>query len=220
MKISKPICFINNNLSNFSSFSIESVEIIETSFQTSSATLSILYCLAKNPEKQENLRNELLSVLPDKNSPLTVDKMKNMPYLRAVIKEGIRMYPPTVGNVRESTKDLVLSGYHVPAGLNVGMISMLEHFNKLHYPNPNEFIPERWLKNSKENAKGNPFSYLPFGFGARACIGKRLADLEMEILVSNIIRNFKLGWNYPDMKVKSVLVNIPDSEMKFKVNDV
>jgi cytochrome P450 family 12 len=146
--------------------------------------------------------------------------MKNLPYLRAVIKEAIRLYPPTVGTVRELTKDLVLSGYQVPKGYNVGMISMLEHFNEAHFQNPTAFIPERWLKNSDEAYKANPFSYLPFGFGARSCVGKRLAELEMEILVVNIIRRFRLEWNYGDLKVKSVLVNIPDSEMKFKVVDL
>jgi cytochrome P450 len=53
-----------------------------------------------------------------------------------------------------------------------------------------------------------------------SCIGKRIAELELETLVANIVRNFKVEWHYPDMKVKSTFVNIPDSEMRFKIIDV
>jgi cytochrome P450 family 12 len=59
-------------------------------FQTSSAATGILYCLAKNPDKQEKLREEVLKVMPDKSTPLTAEALNNMPYLRAVVKEGIR----------------------------------------------------------------------------------------------------------------------------------
>jgi cytochrome P450 len=52
------------------------------------------------------------------------------------------------------------------------------------------------------------------------CIGRRLAELEIEVLVANVIRNFRLEWHHPDMKVKSTFVNLPVSELKFKVIDV
>lgn len=52
------------------------------------------------------------------------------------------------------------------------------------------------------------------------CVGRRLAELEMETLISRILRNFKLEWHHDDMKVKEALVNIPISEMRFKVLDL
>jgi cytochrome P450 family 12 len=61
----------------------------------SSAISGILYCLAKNSEKQELLREEIMNALPDKKSKLTIDNMRELPYLRAVIKESLRMFPPT-----------------------------------------------------------------------------------------------------------------------------
>jgi cytochrome P450 family 12 len=64
--------------------------MVKIIFQTSAAASSILYCLAKNPDKQEKLRKEVLKVMPDKNTPLTAEALHNMPYLRAVVKEGIR----------------------------------------------------------------------------------------------------------------------------------
>lgn len=192
---------------------------------TSSAAIGILYCLAKNQDKQQLLREELRRILPNKDDPLTPDKMRNMPYLRAVIKEGIRLYPPTSGNLRKISDDLVLSGYQVPKGTEVIMALMLLHRSEEQFAKPEEFIPERFLKNNVDpqcpHAKdANPFSYLPFGFGARMCVGRRLAELEIEVLVTRFIRDYKLEWNHSDLKIKSVLINIPEGDLKFKITKV
>lgn len=192
---------------------------------TSSATIGILYCLAKNQDKQDQLREELRQILPNKNDSLTPDKMRNMPYLRAVIKEGIRLYPPTVGNFRKAGENLVLSGYQIPKGFEVAMGLMMTHTDEKQFAQPHKFIPERWLKSNTDpqcpHAKdAHPFSYLPFGFGARMCVGKRFAELEIEVLVTRLVRDYKIEWNYPDMMIKSVLVNIPDGDLKFKFTEV
>lgn len=74
----------------------------------------MLYCLAKNPEKQEKLRQEIMSILPEKTSELTAEKLKSLPYLKAALKESLRMFPVTVGTMRATTKDMVFQGYQVP----------------------------------------------------------------------------------------------------------
>jgi len=192
---------------------------------TSSAATGILYCLAKNQDKQEKLREELLKILPHKDDALTPEKMRNMPYLRAVLKEGIRLYSPTAGNLRAAGDDLVLSGHRIPKGTEVVMGLYLSHFDEKQFPKPQEFIPERWLKSNTDpqcpHAKdSHPFAYLPFGFGARMCVGRRLAELEIEVLVSRLVRDFKIEWNHADMKIKSYLVNIPDGDLKFKFTEI
>ncbi|KAG5671495.1 hypothetical protein PVAND_001689 [Polypedilum vanderplanki] len=191
---------------------------------TASGVTFILYLLAKNPEKQEKLRSEILKILPEKNSQIDSEKMKNLPYLRAVIKESFRMLPVAGGNARKVAKDVVLAGYHVPKDSLIVMSAYNELSNPKFYPEPKKFIPERWLRESKESdqwksKENNPFSFLPFGFGARSCVGKRIAELETEVVVSNIIRNFKLEWDYPDIKIKGLFANIPDSEMRFKITE-
>lgn len=60
-----------------------------------------------------------------------------------------------------------------------------------HFKNPDEFIPERWMKSEKDldfrhKSTTNPFVYLPFGFGQRSCIGKRFAYLELDVAVSKV----------------------------------
>lgn len=184
-----------------------------------------LYLLAKNQQKQEILREEIKKILPNKDDQLTSELLKSAPYLRAVIKESLRIYTPSSGNSRRTNKDLVLAGYHVPKGTEVIMTILLPTQVERQYKRPNVFIPERWLKNNNDpecpHAKdANPFSYLPFGFGARACIGKRIADMELEIFIARIIRNFKIEWNYSDLVVKGVLINLPVNKMKFKMTEI
>jgi cytochrome P450 family 12 len=192
---------------------------------TSSAYQTTLYCLAKNPEKQQRLRDELIKILPSKDDRMTVDNMRNLPYLRAVIKEGLRHYPPTVGSARKIDHDLVLSGYKVPKGTEIAIATMVTSQQEKHFAKSKEFIPERWMKDSTDpqcpHAKdSHPFSYLPFGFGSRACIGKRIAELELEVILAKTICNFNVEWNQPDIKIKGVLTNYPESDMKFKLTDL
>uniref|UniRef100_A0A1S4JS52 Uncharacterized protein n=1 Tax=Culex quinquefasciatus TaxID=7176 RepID=A0A1S4JS52_CULQU len=181
---------------------------------TTSATTSILYCLAKNPDKQAKLRDELRTILPKQDSPLTPQNMRNLPYLRACIKEGLRLYSPIAGNIRAAGKDLVLQGYQVPKGTDVALASIIMYHEDKHFPRGGEFLPERWLKDEPESTgcpsanQTHPFLFLPFGFGPRACIGLRMANLEMELLVARITRRFKYRWNYEELKLVSSLVNI------------
>lgn len=87
--------------------------------QTSNASIGILYHLAKNPQKQEKLRKEILTILPDKTSKLTDETMKSMPYLRACIKEAARLNPVVLGGLRSAGQNLVLQGYKVPKGVSI-----------------------------------------------------------------------------------------------------
>ncbi|KFB35467.1 cytochrome P450 CYP12F4 [Anopheles sinensis] len=194
---------------------------------TSSGSTGVLYCLARNPEKQEKLRAELRKILPTKDSHLTPDNMKNMPYLRACIKEGLRLFPPTSGNGRCTGKNLVLQGYRVPKGILVGMGQLVLQRQEGQFTRPSDFVPERWLAGADTAStrcpsakEAHPFVYMPFGFGARTCIGRRLAMMEMEILISRIIRQYDIRWNHGELKYKATIVNIPANDLKFELKEV
>lgn len=86
--------------------------------QTSNAVASILYQLSIHPEVQEKLYEELKANLPEKLSPLDNASLLNkLPYLRACIKETLRMYPVVIGNGRCTTSDIVIGGYQIPKGV-------------------------------------------------------------------------------------------------------
>lgn len=80
---------------------------------------SALFYLAKNPKVQNRLREELRQSMPNKNSPVTKEMLRESPYLKAVIKETTRLAPISVGTLRTTAKDCILSGYQVPKGVKL-----------------------------------------------------------------------------------------------------
>ncbi|CAO1429463.1 unnamed protein product [Diamesa hyperborea] len=190
---------------------------------TSAATIGTLYCLAKNPEKQDKLRQEILTLLPEKDSVLCPEKLKNLPYLRAVMKEGLRMYSPAPSNLRKTGQNIVLQGYQIPKDVNIGMSLLQIYNNDKYFGNSKDFIPERWLRNVDEKTcphslkLTHSFGYLPFGFGPRMCVGKRIAEMEIEVFLARLIRSYRVEWHYSAMKMKSNLVYTPDGDLKFRL---
>ena len=87
-------------------------------FQTSVAVSSTMYQLSQNEDKQEKLFVELKKALGEKNSRITASTLEQLPYLKACIKETLRMYPVVLGNGRSLQSDAVIAGYNVPKGVN------------------------------------------------------------------------------------------------------
>ena len=84
-----------------------------------------------------------------------------MPYLDAVLKEGLRMYPSVPAISRITTEDLELNGYHVPKGSGVGLHIYSIHMDPDVYPEPHAFRPERWLQ-KEVPIDEKPYCYVPF----------------------------------------------------------
>ncbi|XP_062130644.1 cytochrome P450 CYP12A2-like isoform X1 [Drosophila sulfurigaster albostrigata] len=197
---------------------------------TTSTFAAILLALAQHPEKQAKLRAEIRGILPEKDTPLTVESMKNLPYLRACIKESLRYYPLTSANVRTTRQELVLSGFRVPKGSEVAMVHLNLWRNPKHFSQADEFIPERWLRESQtEKESGcpvatkssHPFAYLPFGFGARSCIGRRIAEMELEVGVARLLRHFEVEFNHPaDKPFIAYQLSTPRIPLQFKFTDL
>ncbi|XP_017482014.1 PREDICTED: probable cytochrome P450 12b2, mitochondrial [Rhagoletis zephyria] len=196
---------------------------------TSSTVIIAIFLLAKNPEKQNILREELRTLLPNVDTPLVAQNLQNIPYLRACIKESMRITPIISGTMRATGRDLVLSGYRVPKDTGVHMRNMELCNSDTFFARCSEYLPERWLKTPKNVSSANdaakmqnPFVYLPFGFGPRTCVGRRLADLEMEVLLARLFRKYKITWTDEknDLEYKSNLILTPCGEMKFKFEEV
>lgn len=85
---------------------------------TSAALVSCMWHLAQNPDKQNRLREEVLKYLPTKSTKLTTTSLNSMPYMRAVLKEALRISPVLAGNARQAGRNIVLNGYQVPEGVS------------------------------------------------------------------------------------------------------
>nr|WCC58035.1 cytochrome P450 [Pharsalia antennata] len=182
-----------------------------------------LYFLASNPDKQQCLKEEVYKNLPKKNSPVTKEILNNSPYLKAVIKETIRMAPISVGNLRTSTKDSVIGGYKIPKGTELLSLHIVSATSSEHFKDQDKFIPERWVRMEESDysyKNVHPFAYLPFGFGPRSCVGKRLANLELEVGLSKIIRNFELSWHHDDMVFSGKFLYGIDRPLRIKVKEL
>lgn len=78
---------------------------------------NFLYALARHPEQQEKLRKQVQSLPVDDDGHLKPDFLKNAPYMRACLKESMRLVPGAVGISRTAGQDLEIKGYHVPKGV-------------------------------------------------------------------------------------------------------
>ncbi|CAN7995760.1 unnamed protein product [Ixodes hexagonus] len=184
---------------------------------TAYTTSFILYYLATNPTSQEKLFLELRRFLPEKDSHLDLEQLQNATYLRACIRESLRLSPIAIGVGRILPEDVVLSGYNVPAGTLLITHNQVACRQDSNYAQPNTFAPERWLKDRGDQgttARAHPFCLLPFGYGPRMCIGKRFAETVMCLLLARIIRNFELEYKYEKMDCFTRLINVPDKPLR------
>lgn len=166
-----------------------------------------------HPSKQEKLREEVMQILPHVDSKLTATSLNSLPYMRACIKETLRLSPPIPANMRGTGRNLVLQGYQIPKDVNfpwsihfsstmthpkslnlqtdVAMFGGVPHLDENHFARSSEFIPERWLNDNngmegcpRNNGRSDsPFAFLPFGFGSRACVGKRFAEIVVTVIL-------------------------------------
>lgn len=142
--------------------------------------------LLSNPATYDRLRDEVRA-LGDSPDP---EKLAALPYLDATVKEVLRLRPvvPVVGRVLK--KDVRLGGYDLKAGTAVGACIYLAHRNPNVYPEPERFMPERWL-----GVTPDPTTWLPFGGGIRRCVGAAFALYEMKIVLGTMLatRDFELA---------------------------
>ncbi|KAK9497405.1 hypothetical protein O3M35_004117 [Rhynocoris fuscipes] len=178
---------------------------------TSAAISSVLYQLSLNQDKQNILYSEILKASKSGQSIIEI------PYLRACIRETLRMYPAVFGNGRCLSKDTNICGYNIPKGVQI----VFQHFvmgnSGKYFDNPNEFQPERWLKSSGKNY--HPYASLPFGHGRRMCLGKRFADLEMQTLIAKIIKTYEIQYHEEPLEYVVHPIFMPHGPLKLTFVD-
>ena len=131
----------------------------------------------------------LLSQHPDIEARVhaEVDSGSEFEFTRRVFREAMRLYPPAWIIGRETIRDVTLAGgYEVPAKTTVFTAPLIMHRHPELYPDPLRFDPDRWLEPEI------PFAYIPFGGGARRCIGEEFAWMEATLALGIIAKAAKL----------------------------
>jgi len=183
---------------------------------TSNAVLWLLYNLARFPSIQEKLYQEVENVL-GKDGDVTTSSLSKLPYVKACLKESMRLTPVTVSNARILEQDVVLSGYNVPAGTWIIMELYATARSEKYFKEPLVFKPERWLRENKD--ENHAFSSLPFGFGTRMCLGRRVAELEIYVFVCKLLQRFRLEYHHEPLELYQKLITVPDRPVKIKFVD-
>ncbi|KAL6283814.1 hypothetical protein ACE6H2_014743 [Prunus campanulata] len=165
----------------------------DTSFTLLEWTMSELL---RHPRVMEKLQNEVRGVVGKKTDIIREDDLVGMHYMKAVIKETLRLHPSVPLLLpRLSTQDAQINGYDIKANTQVIVNAWQIGRDPKSYNKPEEFEPERFL-DSAIDYKGNYFHYIPFGAGRRGCPGIQFAMVVQEIALANLVHKF--NWALPD----------------------
>jgi cytochrome P450 len=164
----------------------EIVTLMLAGHETTAATMTwIWYLLSEHLDVAEKLGAELDAVLGGR-TPTVEDRL---PYTEQVIQEALRLYPPAWGIARQSLAEDELGGYRLPAGSVLALVTFVTHRLPELWEEPERFDPERF---SPERSAGRPrFAYLPFGGGARQCVGASFAMLELRLCLAILAQRFR-----------------------------
>lgn len=151
----------------------EAASILGAGAVTTAWTLTVaMYHLTVNPQKLERLRSEIRSIMPDpQNEPAKLQQLEQLPYLTCVIMESLRLSNGVSHRLARIAPDrsIYFRDWEIPRGTPVGMTSTLIHQTPDIFPQPFEFVPERWL--DPEDRKRLERYLVPFSRGTRQCAG-------------------------------------------------
>ncbi|XP_003272423.2 sterol 26-hydroxylase, mitochondrial [Nomascus leucogenys] len=192
-------------------------ELLMAGVDTTSNTLTwALYHLSKDPEIQEALHEEVVGVVPAGQVPQHKD-FAHMPLLKAVLKETLRLYPVVPTNSRIIEKEIEVDGFLFPKNTQFVFCHYVVSRDPTTFSEPESFQPHRWLRNSQPATPRiqHPFGSVPFGYGVRACLGRRIAELEMQLLLARLIQKYKVVLAPETGELKSVarIVLVPNKKV-------
>ncbi|KAL8963878.1 MAG: hypothetical protein Q9183_004881, partial [Haloplaca sp. 2 TL-2023] len=149
----------------------EGLGLIGAGAVTTAFTLSMIsYHVIANPQTLQKLQDELAQASPKMSSPPTWNELEQLPYLGAIIQEGLRRASGVSHRLQRISPEsnLQYKEWTIPQGTPVGMTSLLMHSNPSLFPSPLTFDPDRWLQPDSAQLR----KYLvPFGKGSRVCLG-------------------------------------------------
>jgi len=152
----------------------ELLTLLVAGHETTATSLSwAIERLSRNPDKLERLRAEVLAGREE--------------YLTATIQETLRLRPVISIVLRKLTESVEIGGYQLPAGISVAPCVYLVHRNPEIYPEPQRFLPERFL----DNPPGT-YTWIPFGGGVRRCLGASFAQFEMAVVLKELVKRHQI----------------------------
>jgi cytochrome P450 len=174
------------------------------------AALSWCWCLlAQNRACEHRFRAELAAELGGR-LPTQAD-VARLPFTEMIIKETLRMYPPTWTLVpRCATQEVTLGGYRIPRGTWIFISPYATHHDPRFFPDPDRFDPDRF---SPDGPQASQFAYLPFGGGPRICIGNHFSFTLLTMALVSIAQRFRITLRDPPRAI------VPDPSLALRPRD-
>jgi cytochrome P450 len=159
----------------------------------------VWYLLSLHPWAEEWLHAELDTVLDGR--PPVPDDLRRLTYLRQVLDETMRLYPPVPVMLRTAAADDVVCGRRIPRNATVVVAPWIIHRHRRLWDDPDRFDPDRFAP--ERTASRSRYAYLPFALGPRACIGAPLAMMQLQVAIAVLAQRFRFRI-VPNHKVEPV----------------
>ncbi|KAG8162636.1 hypothetical protein KVR01_007114 [Diaporthe batatas] len=143
---------------------------------------AVTYLLLKNPSTYSRLQKEIRDRYKNADE-ITAMSAQQLPYLQAVISEGLRIYPPGSQGFPRTCPGATIDGHWVPQGVEVYTSAWTVTHDENYFHDPYEFKPERWLDPAR---KDNLEASQPFSLGLRGCLGKNFALVEINLIMTKM----------------------------------
>lgn len=181
-----------------------------------SAVTAFCLLMAQHPEVMAKVRAEQQQFAIDQ--PLTLDALKQMPYLEQVIREVLRLVPPAGGGFRKVLETCEFGGYQIPKGWRVIYHIGSTHQDSSLYTHADRFDPDRFSPAAlqQQSIDQQKYGYVPFGGGIRECLGKEFARLEIKIFAAYLAR-YALWELLPNQNLDFITVPTPAPRDGLKV---
>ncbi|MFF2620133.1 cytochrome P450 [Kitasatospora sp. NPDC058046] len=167
----------------------EVINVLAAGMETTADTLAwILHERGQHPEIDQRAHDEAAHVVGD--LAVTLDDLPRLPYIQSVVKEALRIHPPTNLLMRKTVAPVDLNGVRIPVGTEVIVSPLLTHHDPNLFADPTRFDPDRWTR--EETASLPKGAYLPFGMGNRQCVGEAFALTEIPIVLATLLARWQL----------------------------
>jgi cytochrome P450 len=168
------------------------ITFLEAGHETTAKALTwSLYLLARSPEWQERIRREVVAVAGA--GPVGAEHLDRLTVTKALLEEAMRLYPPAPVMTRQAAAVTRLGGETVPARALVVIPIFAVHRHRRLWDDPDRFDPGRFLP--ERRAKIARTQFMPFGFGARTCIGASFAMMEGVAILATLVRRADFAWD-------------------------
>lgn len=147
------------------------------------------YYLTTNPEVQDRVYEEIISVMGDRKS-VTYEDIHKMKLVEACLLETLRLIPVSFAIDRICTQDTEVAGIPFKKGMGILFPLAAMQMDPRYFPEPESFMPQRFLKDGEIASETS--AMLTFGDGPKGCVGRRLAIMNMQVILVHLLLNFRL----------------------------